>query len=84
MRLIDADALPRYTGYALSAVEIARAVENAPTIDAVPVRHGEWQWISAYSFYRCSECYEIAERRTPYCPNCGAKMNGGKDDEHSD
>ena len=34
MRLIDADALPKYTGYALSAVEVAKAVENAPTIAA--------------------------------------------------
>ena len=37
MRLIDADKLPKYTGYALSADEVAMAVENAPTIDAVPV-----------------------------------------------
>ena len=36
MRLIDADALPKYTGYALSAVEVAKAVENAPTITASP------------------------------------------------
>lgn len=36
MRLIDADALPKYTGYALSAVEVAKAVENAPTIAASP------------------------------------------------
>lgn len=31
-RLIDADALPHYTGYALSASEVAKAVEAAPTI----------------------------------------------------
>jgi hypothetical protein len=37
MRLIDADALPKWTGYALSATEIAIEVEHAPTIDAVPV-----------------------------------------------
>lgn len=37
MRLIDADALPRFTGYALDATEVALAVETAPTIDAVPV-----------------------------------------------
>lgn len=37
MRLIDADALPEYTGYALSANEVAMAVEDAPTIDAVEV-----------------------------------------------
>lgn len=43
MRLIDADELPKYTGYALSASEVAKAVENAPTVDAVPV-------------VRCGEC----------------------------
>lgn len=37
MRLIDADKLPKYTGYAFSASEVAMAVENAPTVDAVPV-----------------------------------------------
>ena len=37
MRLIDADKLPKYTGYALSANEVAMAVEKAPTVDAVPV-----------------------------------------------
>lgn len=36
-RLIDADKLPKYTGYALSASEVAIAVEKAPTVDAVPV-----------------------------------------------
>ncbi len=41
MRLIDADALPKYTGYALSAVEVAKAVENAPTIAASPWRSVE-------------------------------------------
>lgn len=43
MRLIDADKLPKYTGYALSASEVVIAVENAPTVDAVPV-------------VRCAEC----------------------------
>lgn len=37
MRLIDADALPKYNGYALSADNVAKAVEHAPTIDAVEV-----------------------------------------------
>jgi hypothetical protein len=43
MRLIDADKLPKYTGYALSTSEVAIAVENAPTVDAVQV-------------VRCREC----------------------------
>lgn len=37
MRLIDADTLPKYTGYALSADAVAKAVDNAPTIDVVPI-----------------------------------------------
>ena len=50
MRLIDADALPKYTGYALSANEVAEAVENAPTIDAVPVvRCRDCKWSDWYS-----------------------------------
>ena len=45
MRLIDADALPKYTGYALSADEVATAVDTAPTIDAVPVvRCKDCEW----------------------------------------
>ena len=34
MKIIDADKLPHYDGTALSAVAVARAVENASTIDA--------------------------------------------------
>ncbi len=60
MRLIDADALPKYTGYALSADEVAMAVENAPTIDAVPV-------------VRCKDCMFYTDmddrERARYCPD---------------
>ena len=84
MRLIDADALPKYTGYALSANEVAKAVENAPTIYAEPVRRGKW--IDMGDFEKCSFCSgtrlkafqsyygKTAWIKTPYCPNCGAKM----------
>ena len=90
MRLIDADALPKYTGYALSADEVATAVENAPTIDAEPVRRGRWL-ITPYTdyddTYECSVCGHgwVFVEGTPkendanYCPNCGAKMRGEKD-----
>lgn len=61
MRLIDADELPHYNGYSYSALEIAHAVEKAPTVDAEPVKHGRWvkkknpQW-PAYSHDCCSLC----------------------------
>lgn len=85
MRLIDADALPKYTGYALSADEVAMAVENAPTID--PVRHGRWIIENdddiGWEKVTCSECGEDITSIAPvvhghctfdYCPYCGAKM----------
>ena len=84
MRLIDADALPKYTGYALSADEVARAVENAPTIEAEPVRRGKWIAFhqSGDLGYKCSSCnrhaygvdVEMFGGDYNYCPNCGAKM----------
>ena len=57
-----------------------------------PVRHGRW----LYTYYPtvwyghgeppewvCSECEERAYNTYDYCPNCGAKMDGGKDDENT-
>lgn len=55
-----------------------------PTIDATPVRHGRWEQGDMYDCGNiCSECdYDSAY--TPcdmrYCPNCGARMDGGEDD----
>ena len=51
-----------------------------PTADVVEVRHGHWiYWRDADGFKqcKCSECiisYGCID--TPYCPNCGAKMDG--------
>ena len=82
-RLIDANALIEEAnaegayGY-VDAFQIA----NAPTIDAVEVRHG--YWIPAMHIgdccYRCSECQFLRDAYLldigNYCPNCGARMEG--------
>lgn len=56
----------------------------APTIDAVPVIHGEWiedgdnQPLSCDKMYCCSNCKQNRRpksRFTNYCSNCGAKMD---------
>lgn len=47
----------------------------------VPVRHG--RWIASHNeFCACSICkypVYLMWDQTNYCPNCGAKMDGGAD-----
>lgn len=66
-----------------------RALKKVPAADVVPVVHGRWdeskehfylmngckEWINFY----CSECDAPNNSPTDYCPNCGAKMDGGAD-----
>ena len=65
-------------------------ISEAPTIDAVPVRHGRWirmeqlyPELLGYSSYifECSECGYSDEHSenldVPWCWHCGAKMDLG-------
>ena len=56
-------------------------VECTDTID--PVKHGKW--VSDGFTWRCSECGKTYWGRLAqpwnYCPNCGAKMDGGEDEQ---
>ena len=55
-------------------------IENFPNADVAPVRHGHWN--TGYFHDRvCSCCLhpdnDINDYAHSYCPNCGAKMDGG-------
>ena len=72
-------------GLANGFCEVDELVNNQPTVDAVEVVHGEWQYYSESDFikahYRCSNCnqprYEhYAFNEFRFCPNCGADMKG--------
>lgn len=88
MRLIDADALREiwlasddFDNDTINAV--LYSIDEAPTMDAEPVRHG--RWIKDGDFLICLNCEsEIdiknslgTENHKNYCPNCGAKMDEG-------
>lgn len=66
--------------------EIVDALENIPAADVAPVVHGRWisflggDHIMPERYYRCSRCGRVESRRQPYC-HCGAKMDGGADNE---
>lgn len=65
--------------------------DKIPIVEAEPIRHGRWLektkhfsldskneevfWWVDY----CSECEYTTNHRHNYCPNCGAKMDGGSD-----
>ena len=80
-------------GSALCAYYLTKAIteiENAPAADVQAVKHGKWKRTipTPDSAYYCSACGRWVEREDNtippqvtgfhYCPNCGAKMDGGK------
>ena len=58
-------------------------LKKAPTIEAKPVVHGRWEEASdgdgiVCPFCRTDFCTIIYDTEYfNYCPNCGAKMDGG-------
>lgn len=73
-----------YYLYSSTDREIVRqALENAPAADVAPVVHGEWLETNDENKKKCSRCrviHLIAQYpagNIDYCPNCGAKMDGG-------
>lgn len=98
MRLIDADALIKrlkpyrveYSGdafpYAMMHDAFIYEVEQEPTVDAQPVRHGTWR--NYKDEHTCSVCGEVVtgdwmydDSAYDYCPLCGARMDGERKEE---
>ena len=73
----------RHDHYVQGFDDCVGRVEEFPAADVAPVRHGRWDKDGC-----CTVCGEEAiyywERSThvytDFCPNCGAKMDGGVDD----
>ena len=62
--------------------EVLQVIAEAPTVDAVEVKHGRWTEAEDGDGAVCSVCGEdfcnvyLEVERFLYCPNCGAKMDG--------
>lgn len=63
------------------AATVDQMIYYEPAADVAPVVHGKWTTVDGIS--RCSECGYIPAYDSaiddlfysPYCPNCGAKMD---------
>lgn len=62
-------------------------IEDAPAVDAAPVVHGRWMHLGGDEWC-CSHCGVVIttegswEQPTyKYCHECGAKMDGGNDND---
>lgn len=69
----------------VDAVDI-KDVDAIPAADVAPVRHGRWVPTKAPFMNECEDCSVCGYRtvwghRYNYCPNCGAKMDGGDSNE---
>ena len=67
---------------------VFRAINRQIAANVAPVRHGRWVQVIVHVEFEdgfvdrveeyCSACNEPNEGRCTYfCPNCGAKMDGG-------
>ena len=82
---IDREAAEDAAGEAyLKGLNPEWAVRDVPTADVVPVVHGKWIESANFDtgFWVCSKCRFASEaiaahKLYGYCPNCGARMDGG-------
>ena len=89
MRIIDAHLVQEIADREIggeTASLIQYVLSHTPTIEAEPVRHGEWRIFrdGCVLLAECSECGTvqsgIAAAQWDYCPMCGCRMDGGADD----
>lgn len=82
------------TDYGMFTTGIIEAIDNATPIEYTfeeafqktvcekrlycPARpHGKWIFRNG-GYYKCDKCGEVERAEKNYCPNCGAKMGGGR------
>ena len=91
---IDLDDEKQFAGkslvenYCEGLYEAIEWVDDIPAADVAPVVHGRWIEKSAPArkiYFECSHCGAQENKHTAikghYCWRCGAKMDGGDNDE---
>lgn len=98
VRLIDANALKsKMTVSALGGhkrIFVCGVIDDAPTVDAQPVKHGHWVELPKALNpnelpCQCSNCKHVVSfyygyPKSKFCDECSAKMDGDADGNEND
>lgn len=73
-----------YSDWGFGRENVRDVIRSVPKADVAPVVHGRWNSMDGYKMrVVCSVCgWDVPEygKFYSYCPNCGAKMDGGDGD----
>lgn len=84
MRLIDADTVEQTMRQIMDMQDLylpihikQMVIDEMPTVDAEPVRHGHWVTFINSDAVECSVCGRglFGHKTDNYCYHCGAKMD---------
>ena len=87
LRKFNIDDMMNVNGTLISLQDACETISNFPASDVAPVLHGMWEYdeptINTYGMVKCTVCnwWSIDPYVSivyHYCPNCGAKMDGGE------
>lgn len=80
------------SGIWINLLDVIGEIERVPAVEAEPVRRGKWEMrhktlktdfaTLTGTYPTCSLCGHAefgVDKATPYCPYCGAKMDGGNE-----
>lgn len=75
----------REKGTIQEAIKMVSFPEYTPSADVAPVRHGRWECgkpcpVCGGDRFDGLDADIWADWEPPYCPNCGAKMDGDKNE----
>ena len=75
----DVESISCFYGSECRIEDVQEWLDEQPTADVVEVKHGEW--VKNGKTRTCSCCgyfyINVDMEDDNYCPNCGAKMDGG-------
>lgn len=68
------DALDAVKHAWAKGIEPSQYIESIEPADVAPVRHARWRHYEG--MYACEACDAQLDDESPFCPICGAKMDG--------